>query len=131
MKEILCIIPARSGSKRIKNKNIKNFLGKPIIYYSIKKAIESKCFDVVMVSTDDREIKKIAIECGANVPFMRSKKNSGDKIPIKDVLIEVLENYKNEGLIFQYVCCIFPTAPLLNIENIKLGYVRIFFIINF
>ena len=121
----ICIIPARSGSKRIPKKNIKDFLGKPIIYYSIKKALESKCFDVVMVSTDDTKIKDIALESGAEVPFFRSKKNSGDKVPIKDVLIEVLNNYKKKDLIFEYVCCIFPTVPLMKIENIKLGYDKI------
>ena len=121
----ICIIPARGGSKRIPKKNIKDFLGKPIIYYSIKKALESKCFDVVMVSTDDQKIKDIALESGAEVPFFRSEKNSGDKVPIKDVLIEVLNNYKKKDLIFEYVCCIFPTAPLMKIENIKLGYDKI------
>ena len=121
----ICIIPARGGSKRIKKKNIKDFYGKPIIYYSIKKAIESKCFDVVMVSTDDDKIKNIAIECGAEVPFMRSKYNSGDNIALKDVIIEVLEKYKDNSIHFDYVCCILATSPLLNTKNIQLGFEKI------
>ena len=121
----ICIIPARCGSKRIKNKNIKDFLGKPIIYYSIKIAIESKCFDEVMVSTDDIEIKNIAEKYGANVPFMRSEKNSDDNATIKDVLIEVLHQYKKKNINFDYMCCIFPTAPLIKLENLLLGFEKI------
>ena len=68
----LCIIPARGGSKRIPRKNIKPFLGKPIIAYSIEAALNSKLFDEVMVSTDDFEIAIIAKKYGASVPFMRS-----------------------------------------------------------
>jgi len=117
----LCIIPARGGSKRIPKKNIKDFFGKPIIYYSIKKAIESECFDEIMVSTDDTEIKNIAEKYGAKVPFMRSNENSGDNIPIKDVVIEVLEKYKENEINFDYSCCIFPTSPLLKTENLILG----------
>ena len=74
----IAIIPARSGSKRIPNKNIKTFLGKPIMAYSIKTAIESNLFDEVMVSTDCEEIAKIAISYGAKVPFYRTKKNASD-----------------------------------------------------
>ena len=121
----LCIIPARGGSKRIPRKNINNFLGHPIIYYSIKNAIESKCFDEIMVSTDDVEIKEIALRYGANVPFIRSIKNSDDNVPIKDVIIEVLLKYKDIGINFDYVCCIFATAPLLNKKNIILGLEKI------
>lgn len=69
----LAIIPARGGSKRILRKNIKYFLGKPIIAYSIEAALKSKLFDEVMVSTDDEEIREIAIKYGAKVPFMRSE----------------------------------------------------------
>lgn len=121
----VCIIPARGGSKRIPRKNIKDFFGKPIIYYSIKKAIESKCFDEIMVSTDDNEIKNIALKYGAKVPFMRTKENAEDKIPIKDVIIEVLKKYQELGKTFNYACCIFPTAPLLNVENIISGHEKI------
>lgn len=71
----ICVIPARGGSKRIKKKNIKNFFGKPIIAWSIKKAIASKCFDKIIVSTDDKEIASVAKKYGAEVPFIRSIKS--------------------------------------------------------
>ena len=70
----LCVIPARSGSLRLKNKNIKIFKKKPLIYYSIKTAIDSKLFDKVIVSTNSEKIKKIALKYGAEVPFLRKKK---------------------------------------------------------
>ena len=110
MKKI-AIITARSGSKRIPKKNIKIFLGKPIIAYSIEKAINSKLFDKVMVSTDDKEIADISKNYGAEVPFFRSKKNSDDFSTTPDVLIEVLETYKKLNEEFDFGCCIYPTAP--------------------
>ena len=84
----LCIIPARSGSKRIPKKNIRNFLGKPIMAYSIETALKSGVFDEVMVSTDDVEIAKIAISYGAKVPFYRSKENADDFATTFDVINE-------------------------------------------
>ena len=74
----VAIITARGGSKRIPKKNIRSFCGKPIIAYSIEAALESKLFDEVMVSTDSEEIKAVAEEYGASVPFMRSKETSND-----------------------------------------------------
>ncbi len=114
----LCIIPARGGSKRIPRKNIKPFLGKPIIAYSIEAALKSNLFDEVMVSTDDTEIAEIAKKHGAKVPFMRSKKNSDDFATTMDVLQEVMESYKMRGQLFENVCCIYPCAPLLTVENL-------------
>lgn len=108
----LAIIPARGGSKRIPRKNIKEFLGKPIIAYSIKAAIESGLFDEVMVSTDDEEIRNISIKYGAKVPFLRTNKNSDDYATLADVANEVINNYKLQGVYFENVCCILPTAPL-------------------
>ena len=93
----LCVITARGGSKRIPRKNIKPFLGKPIIAYSIESAINSNLFDIVMVSTDDHEIVTIAKEYGAEVPFLRSAENSNDYAGTTDVLLEVLEVYKEKG----------------------------------
>lgn len=106
----LCIIPARSGSKRIHKKNIKNFLGKPIIAYAIEAALQSNLFDEVMVSTDDKAIATIAKEYGAVVPFLRSNKNSGDYATTIDVINEVLEIYKSNNKVFEQACCIYPTA---------------------
>ena len=115
----VAIIIARGGSKRIPKKNIKNFHGKPIIYYSISKAINSEIFDDVLVSTDDQEIAKIAESYGAKVPFMRSAKNSDDTSTTADVILEVLNELKNSGKDYFSFCCIYPTAPLLDIDNLK------------
>jgi len=114
----LAIIPARGGSKRIPGKNIKEFLGKPIIAYSIQTALESNLFQEVMVSTDDSQIADIALRYGAKVPFMRSKENSDDFAGTADVLFEVLVDYKKNGIFFDSACCIYPTAPLLKRENL-------------
>ena len=118
----LAIIPARGGSKRIPKKNIKDFLGKPIIAYAIQNAIDSQIFDEVMVSTDDKDIEKIALNYGANVPFKRSEKNSNDFATTIDVITEVLSSYKKNGKNFKYACCIYPCTPLLNKENLKNSY---------
>ncbi len=124
----LAIIPARGGSKRIPRKNIKSFLGKPIISYSILAAKESMLFDDIIVSTDDEEIANIARTYGAKVPFLRSEKNSDDYATTADVLIEVLDKLSKP---YELVCCIYPTAPfvtskvlkatleLLNVNNFK------------
>lgn len=111
----ICIIPARIGSKRIPKKNIKNFLGKPIIAYSIQAAIDSGLFNEVMVSTDSEEISKIAIEYGAKVPFLRSEINSNDLATTVDVILEVLNWYQeNEEIEFEFSTCIYPCAPFVN-----------------
>ena len=123
----VAIITARGGSKRIPKKNIKDFCGKPIIAYSIEATLKSKIFDEVMVSTDDSEIAEIARRYGANVPFMRSAKNSDDYSGTCDVLLEVLSEYKKIGKKFDTVCCIYPTAPFVSAEKLidaKNKYVR-------
>ena len=120
----IAIIPARGGSKRIPRKNIRPFLGKPIIAYSIEAAISSNLFDEVMVSTDDKEIADIAIRYGAKVPFIRSTENANDFATLTDVLIEVLEQYKKAGKYFGNICCILPTAPLTTSIKIKEAYTK-------
>lgn len=115
----IAIITARGGSKRIPRKNIKDFLGKPIITYSIEAALESGVFDEVMISTDDEEIADIAKKAGATVPFMRSEKTSGDFATTADVIEEVLSSYADFGKEFDYVCCIYPTAPFVTATAIK------------
>jgi pseudaminic acid cytidylyltransferase len=117
----LCIIPARGGSKRIPRKNIKEFLGKPIIAYPIEVALKSKLFDEVMVSTDDKEITEIALNFGAKVPFIRSKKNSNDIATTFDVINEVLSKYEENKINFDACCCIYPTTPLLTIQKLTDG----------
>lgn len=109
----LAIITARGGSKRIPRKNIKEFCGKPIIAYSIEAAIKSEVFDEVMVSTDDEEIRDIALKYGATVPFMRSRETSDDKAMTNVVLVEVVQEYAKRGKAFDNICCIYPTAPFL------------------
>ena len=118
----LCIIPARGGSKRIPKKNIKSFCGKPIIYFSISIALKSKLFDEVMVSTDDEEIKNIAIKYGATVPFFRSQKASNDHATTFDVIEEVLSKYKQKNKIFDFVCCLYSCAPFTTENNLKLAF---------
>ena len=116
----LAIITARGGSKRIPKKNIKEFCGKPIIAYSIEAALTSGIFDEVMVSTDSNEIADIAVKYGAQVPFMRSKNNSDDFATTHDVLCEVVNDYKEkQGKVFDFVCCLYPTAPFVTANKLK------------
>ena len=115
----LAIITARGGSKRIPRKNIKPFLGKPILAYSIEAALDSGLFDEVMVSTEDEEIAEIAKQYGAKVPFYRSEKTAGDFATTNDVLLEVLEEYKKLGQEFEEACCIYPTAPFVTSSKLK------------
>ena len=117
----IAIITARGGSKRIPRKNIRDFCGNPIISYAIDAAINSNIFAEVMVSTDDTEIAKIALENGAQVPFYRSSRNSDEYSTTADVLIEVLSEYEKKGLKFDYLCCIYPTAPFVTSEKLKLA----------
>lgn len=118
----LAIIPARGGSKRIPHKNIKEFLGKPIIAYSIEAALKSGLFDEVMVSTDDEQIAAIAKQYGASVPFMRSAETANDHAIIADVLNDVLNCYDKLGKHFDNMCCILATAPLLRVEDLQNAY---------
>lgn len=118
----LAIIPARGGSKRIPRKNIKYFLGKPIIAYSIEAALKSNLFSEVMVSTDDEEIASIAIKYGAVVPFLRSKKNANDHATTVDVILEVLSQYERKGILFENACCIYPCAPFVSSYNLHKAY---------
>ena len=115
----VCIITARGGSKRIPGKNIKDFLGKPIIAYSIEAAIGSGVFDEVMVSTDSDEIAEIAEKYGAVVPFRRSSENANDFAVTRDVCKEVIESYRAIGKDFDIFACVYPTAPFLTSKKLK------------
>jgi N-acylneuraminate cytidylyltransferase len=121
-KNNIAIITARGDSKRIPHKNIKLFLGKPIIKFVINAALASKCFNEVMVSTDDKEIAKISQSFGAKVPFFRSAKNSNDFASTVDVINEVLSQYSKRKQQFDYFCCIYPTAPFITAKNLKKSY---------
>jgi N-acylneuraminate cytidylyltransferase len=119
MQNKIAIIPARGGSKRIPKKNIQLFLEKPIIAYSIETAVNSKLFDEVMVSTDDMEIAEIARQYGASVPFLRSPETSNDHATTGDALIEVINAYKKLDKMFDYACCIYPTAVFVTAEKLQ------------
>ncbi len=119
----LAIIPARGGSKRIPKKNIKPFLGKPIIAYSIDTALKSNLFSHIIVSTDSKEIADISQKYGAEVPFFRSKENADDYATLPDVLNEVYKYLEQKlNISFDNICCILPTAPLITVQRINEGY---------
>lgn len=118
----LCIIPARGGSKRIPRKNIKLFVGKPIIAYSIEAALKAGIFDEVMVSTDDMEFADVARKYGASVPFFRSEATSNDYATTVDVLLEVVNSYRELGKEFDNLCCLYSTAPFVTPGRLKEAY---------
>ena len=118
----IAIITARGGSKRIPKKNIKDFLGKPIIAYSIKAAIDSGIFDEIMVSTDSEEIGQLSVKMGAEVPFYRNKTTSDDFATTADVVSEVLDSYSEKNKEFYYACCIYPTAPFITAAKLKKAF---------
>lgn len=118
----ILIIPARGGSKRIAKKNIKSFLGKPIIAYSIEAAIESGLFNEIMVSTDCHEIAEVSLKYGAKVPFMRSQKNADDFSTTFDVIEEVISKYKSLQKIFDYTCCLYACAPFVTAAKLSQAF---------
>lgn len=117
--KILAFIPARSGSKELKNKNIMNLNGIPLIAHTINAAVKSKIFDEIHVSTDSYEYAKIAERYGAKVPFMRSKENSTDESATVTAILETISNYKKLGNEFDIIFTLQPTSPLRNESNIK------------
>ena len=119
---IVAIITARGGSKRIPRKNVKYFMGKPMLAYAIDAAISSDLFDEVMVSTEDKEIAEVALQYGAKVPFMRSEKTANDFATTSDVLKEVVQEYSKRGKEFDYVCCIYPCVPFLTGDILNKAY---------
>ena len=118
----IAIITARGGSKRIPKKNIKDFMGKPMLAYAIEAAKESNLFDTIMVSTDSDEIAKVAIEYGAEVPFMRSDRTSSDTATTFDALDEVIKEYKKIGKEYETLCCIYPCVPFLKAKTLEEAY---------
>lgn len=114
-KNNICFLPARGGSKRIPEKNIKDFCGKPMIAHAIEAALESKMFDRVIVSTDSKEIAEISKKYGAEVPELRSDKNSDDHATLIDVLLELKKYWEA----YQSISVILPTSPLLRPETLQ------------
>ena len=111
MMKPICIIPARAGSKSVPNKNIRLIAGKPLIYYTIKSALESKLFSHVIVSTEDKKIASIAKKYGAEVPFMRPRNLATDKTPQEQVLLHAVKKLNSLGIdfeIFVYRDCTVP-----------------------
>ena len=117
----ICIIPARGGSKRIPRKNIKLFHGKPMIAWSIQAAIESECFDRIIVSTDDDEIATISEQYGAEIPFKRPDELSDDYSSTVDVMYHAATWVRSAHDCCRYLCCLYPTAPLMRIIDLKEG----------
>ncbi len=118
-KSFLAIIPARSGSKGLPGKNIKELCGKPLIAWSIEVGLKSKYIDKVMVTTDSQEIANIAKKYGANVPFLRPSNLSSDTSATFSTLEHVINHYKNKlNQEFDYVILLEPTSPLREVEDI-------------
>jgi N-acylneuraminate cytidylyltransferase len=118
----VALIPARGGSKRIPRKNIKSFCGRPIMGWSISAARESGCFDHIVVSTDDEEIAQVAISEGAEAPFCRPPTLSDDHTPTRPVVLHAIGELERIYGKLDYVCCIYPTAPLMSSSDIVSGY---------
>ena len=121
----IAIIPARGGSKRIKLKNVKNFFGKPIIFYTIQTLKKTKLFNKIYVSTDNSKIAFIAKKYGAEVPHLRSKKLSNDFAITQEVIKDMILKLKNKGVHPNKICCMYPTAPLITKDDIKKGYKKL------
>lgn len=121
----LAVIPARGGSKRIPRKNIKNFADKPMIAWSIEAALESRCFDRVLVSTDDVEIADMAQSLGAEVPFVRPPELSDDHTGTTPVVAHAIRWQGENGVPAAQVCCIYATAPFIQAQDIQSGLAQL------
>jgi len=118
----LCVIPARGGSKRIPRKNIKSFCGQAMIGYSIKAALDSQCFDQIIVSTDDAEIAEVAKSFGASVPFLRPNELASDYVTTLPVIKHTIEWFYDQGQFPLEVCCLYATAPFVQSDAIINAY---------
>lgn len=118
----LAVIPARGGSKRIPEKNIRDFCGKPIIAYSIEAALNSQLFDHVIVSTDSHKIASLVRELGAEVPFVRPAEFSDDHTGTNAVVKHAIEWYQQQGHRISLACCIYATTPFLQSKYLREGH---------
>jgi pseudaminic acid cytidylyltransferase len=121
----VAIIPARGGSKRIPRKNIKPFLGKPMIAWSIEAALRAGLFERIVVSTDDDEIAAVAVAAGAEAPFRRPPELSDDHATTVPVIGHAVEWLGSAGHQIEFACCIYATAPFIRAEDIRLGLERL------
>lgn len=119
MTDILCLIPAKGCSTRLPRKNMLPLGGEPLISRTIKKALESKLFKQVCVSTEDHEIAEVAEKKGAAVPFIRPEALSHDPATIVDVVLHAIEYYQGKGEYFDQVCVLLPTAPFVTVSDIN------------
>lgn len=117
----VAIIPARGGSKRIPRKNIRQFCGKPMIAWSIEAALNSACFDRIIVSTDDSEIAEVARQYGAEVPFMRPAELSDDHTGTIPVIHHAIEWFNQRKQHVEQACCLYATAPFVTGEDLRRG----------
>jgi CMP-N,N'-diacetyllegionaminic acid synthase len=125
-KKVLCIICARGGSKRLKNKNFKKLFGKPLIYHTIKQAIESKIFDKIVFSTDSNKLSKLAVKYGAQAWFVRPKNLSNDRAAKMPVIRHaVLEAEKKFSCKYDFICDLDVTSPLREIYDIKNSFKKL------
>lgn len=124
----LIIIPARGGSKGIKNKNIIDVCGKPLIFYTIDAALKAKkngVVDEVIISTDSEKIADVSSRLGASVPFLRPKSISGDKAKSIDFMLHAIDYFEKKGIFYDYLILLQPTSPLRNYDDIR-GSVDVF-----
>lgn len=117
----LAVIPARSGSKRIPNKNIRDFAGRPLISYALDAAAESKIFDTIHVSTESDEISSVVSELGYPVDFMRPESLADDHTPLMPILRYVTEEYERRGKVFDQIVLLMATAPMLDADDLRGG----------
>ena len=117
-KKILCVIPARGGSKRLPRKNVLDFRGKPMLLHTIEAAQQSGCFDRIVVSSDDEEILAVARQAGV-VAAVRSAELSGDAARVVSVMFDLLDSERGEGRDYDILCCLYPAAPLRGAEDIQ------------
>jgi len=122
---IVAVIPARGGSKRIPRKNIRDFLGRPIIAYSIQAALDSKLFDRIIVSTDDPAIAETARAWGAETPFLRPEHLADDHTGTDAVVEHALRFISERGATVVHACCIYATAPFVQPRHLREGYDRL------
>lgn len=118
----IAIIPARGGSKRIPQKNIKHFCGKPMLEYAVHAAVSSNLFDHIIVSTDCKSIKNVAESCGASVPFLRPAELSDDYTGTGAVVNHAIRWFEENVNQTDYVCCIYPTVPFLKGTDLIKAY---------
>ncbi len=121
----LAIIPARGGSKRIPHKNIRPFLGRPLISYALEAIRSSRLFDRIVVSTDDEEIAAVARQYGAEVPFMREAALADDFTGTEAVTLDAAQRLEQEGFCADIICCVYATAPLLTAYWLEQAYARV------